>query len=250
MANSSSPDIIRSKLEAVASKLVASYGVPRRKSRLPEPLHLLIATILSQNTNDVNSHRAFLNLKHAYPDLRALVTVPPRRIESLIKVGGIASKKSKVIVRVIKEISKRFKKFDRRSLRRIGRAELVEKLRSLHGVGYKTASCVLLFSLGDDDAFPVDTHVHRVLNRIGLVDQKTPDKTFLAVRNHIPPGRGYDLHLNLIKFGRRTCTAQKPRCYECGLYDICGWKEKIHQEPQMKKGNTKKNVDFMLLESV
>ncbi|HUI28621.1 MAG TPA: hypothetical protein VLX91_00290 [Candidatus Acidoferrales bacterium] len=250
MADLRSPVDVRSELGLVASRLRDSFGVPQRKSRLPAPLDLLIATILSQNTNDVNSHKAYTNLKNRYPDLRMLAKVPPRKIEALIKVGGIANKKSKVIKRVLKEIEWRFKKFDRRSLRKTEREELIEKLRSLNGVGYKTASCVLLFSLGDNDAFPVDTHVHRVLNRLGVVSRTTPDKTFLAVKNQIPTGRGYELHLNLIKFGRRTCTAQKPRCYECSLYDICRWKEKASQVPVLKDKSKRKDFEFMLLEGV
>lgn len=220
------------------------------KSRLPEPLDLLIATVLSQNTNDINSHRAFTNLKNAYHDLRALINVKPRKIESLIKVGGIANKKSKVIVKVLKEIADEFNGFDKKTLRRTERDELIEKLRTLSGVGYKTASCVLLFSVGDDNAFPVDTHVHRILNRLGVVNEKTPDKTFLAVRYHIPYGRGYELHLNLIKFGRKTCTAQSPRCYECELYDVCRWKEKTIRAERETTRKKEKDVEFMLLESV
>ena len=250
MADSSSPVKKLQRLEIIASRLRDSFGVPIRKSRLPDPLDLLIATILSQNTNDINSHRAFINLKSGYPDLRKLMKVKPKRIESLIKVGGIANKKSKVIFRVIQEIADKFEKFDKRSLRKIAREELVEKLRSLNGVGYKTASCVLLFSLGDDDAFPVDTHVHRILNRLGVVNEKTPDKTFLVVRNHIPRGFGYELHLNLIKFGRKTCTAQNPRCYECGLYDICGWKEKLEHVQETANRKKERDVEFMLLENV
>ncbi|MGO9481505.1 MAG: endonuclease III domain-containing protein [Candidatus Kryptoniota bacterium] len=217
---------------------------------MPDPLDLLIATILSQNTNDVNSHRAFSNLKSAFPDLRTLANVRPGKIEPLIKVGGIANRKSKVIIQVIKEIREKYTRFDRRSLRKFEREELIEQLRSLNGVGYKTASCVVLFSLGGDDAFPVDTHIHRILNRLGVINEKTPDKTYLAVRNHVPRGRGYELHLNLIKFGRKTCTARKPRCYECGLFDICRWKEKTSQHLEMKKKSGKREVEFMLLESV
>jgi endonuclease-3 len=135
-------------------------------------------------------------------------------------------------------------------LRKIEPEELIERLRGLNGVGYKTASCVLLFSLGDDDAFPVDTHVHRILNRLGVINEKTPDKTFLAIRDQIPHGRGYELHINLIKFGRKTCTAQKPRCYECGLYDICTWKEKTVQTPEVKSRSKGRDVEFMVLESI
>jgi len=248
--NRGSPSGIRSGLEIIASGLRKSFGIPRRKSRLPSPLDLLIATILSQNTNDINSHKAFTDLKSSFPDLRVLADVSPRRIEPLIKVGGIANKKSKVIAQVVREIDQRFGKFDAMSLRKIEREVLVELLRSLDGVGYKTASCVLLFSLGDNDAFPVDTHVHRILNRIGIVDQKTPDKTYLAVRNNIPHGRGYELHLNLIKFGRKTCKAQRPLCYECGLSDVCRWEGKTMRQLESKNENRGKDVEFMLLENV
>jgi endonuclease-3 len=250
MADSSSPVKTLQRLGIIASRLRDSFGVPIHKSRLPEPLDLLIATILSQNTNDINSHRAFTNLKDGYPDLRKLMNVKPKKVESLIRVGGIANKKSKVIVRVIQEIADKFEKFDKRSLRKIAREELIEKLRSLNGVGYKTASCVLLFSLGDDDAFPVDTHVHRILNRLGVVNEKTPDKTFLAVRNYIPRGLGYELHLNLIKFGRKTCTARNPRCNECGLYDICRWKQKSDHFQEVTIRKKERDVEFMLLENV
>lgn len=238
------------KLKVVAERLRASLGTPRRKSKMPDPLELLIATILSQNTNDINSHKAFINLKSAYPNLRELAAVRPRRIETLIRVGGLARKKSKVIVQVTGEIVRNFDDFDRRALRKLKGRDLLVRLRNLKGVGYKTASCVLLFSLGDDDAFPVDTHVHRILNRLGVVHTPTPDQTFLAVRDEIPKCRGYELHINLIKFGRKTCTAQKPRCHECELFDICKWKGKTRKEAFEKNPRSTRDVEFMLLESV
>lgn len=241
---------ITSKLNVVANRLRVSWGTPSRKRKLPDPLDLLIATILSQNTNDVNSHRAFTNLKSAYPNLRELAAVRPGRIETLIRVGGIARKKSKVIVRIVREIALNFGDFDRRNLRKIKREDLIDRLRKLNGIGYKTASCVLLFSLGDDDAFPVDTHVHRILNRLGIVARNNPDKTFLAVRDKIPLGRGYELHLNLIKFGRKTCTAQKPDCRHCELFDVCQWNGRMGEAVPGKKPKLRKDVEFMLLESV
>lgn len=238
-------------MEVAASRLRDAFGIPHHKQRLPHPLDLLIATILSQNTNDVNSDRAFTNLKNAYPNLSALANVQSRKIEALIKVGGIAKKKSNTIIQIVKEVKSNFGKFDRKNLRKIPREELIDKLCTMKGVGYKTASCVLLFSLGDDDAFPVDTHVHRILNRLGIVKEKTPDKTFLRVKDIIPRSRGYELHINLIKFGRKICTAQKPKCYECPLFDLCDWKEKLYQiSERTKKDIDKKKVDFMLLERV
>ncbi len=234
----------------MAGRLRDLFGVPERKKRLPDPLELLIATILSQNTNDLNSHKAFVNLKSRYPDFLRLADASAREVEPLIKIGGIANKKSRTIVRVAGEIRKSFRRFDRRSLRCIDRDVFIEKLRELNGIGYKTAACVSLFALGDDDAFPVDTHVHRVLNRIGVVKEKTPDKTYLAVKDSIPPGRGYEIHINLIRFGRRVCTSQHPRCMKCILFDICEWEEKTSQDQITSKEMDDKKVRFMLLEKV
>ncbi len=241
---------IPARLETVASRLRDYLGAPQRRRKLPDPLELLIATVLSQNTNDLNSHKAFINLKGKYPDFLSLSSVNPRSIEPLIKVGGIANKKSKTIVNLVKDIATDFHRFDRRSLGKIERNQLIDRLCRLHGVGYKTASCVSLFALGDDDAFPVDTHVHRILNRLGVVREKTPDKTFLAVRDKIPPSLGYELHINLIRFGRTVCTAQRPACVNCVLFDICRWKDKETRAPDRNGRSKGKNADFMLLESV
>ncbi len=238
------------RLIPVARRLRDLFGVPVRKRKLPDPLDLLIATILSQNTNDINSHKAFVNLKSVYPDFIELTDANPRSIEKLIKVGGIAKKKSKTIVSVATEVKKTFGRFDRKSLASIPPDQLVDKLTGLDGVGYKTASCVLLFALGDDDAFPVDTHVHRILNRIGIVHESTPDKTYVTVRDKIPSGMGYEIHINLIKFGRMICTAQRPRCYDCTLYDLCDWDEKVEAPPLKTGERNQLKVDFMTLEEV
>ncbi|HQT90827.1 MAG TPA: endonuclease III [Candidatus Kryptobacter bacterium] len=237
-------------LDVVASRLRDLFGVPQRKRRLPDPLELLIATVLSQNTNDVNSHKAYVNLKSKYPHFLDLAGAKPGEIVRLIKVGGIANKKSRTIINVVREIRKSFPHFDRKSLISEERNSLIDRLRELNGVGYKTASCLSLFALGDDDAFPVDTHVHRVLNRIGIVREKTPDKTYLAVRDFIPPGRGYEIHINLIRFGRKVCTAQRPKCYDCVIFDVCGWKEKCLDPPDEITSVDESKVRFMLLEKV
>lgn len=238
------------RLDVVASRLRDMFGVPERKRRLPDPLDLLVATILSQNTNDINSHKAYVNLKSRYPNFMELAEARPRDVEKLIKVGGIANKKSKTIVEVVGEVKRKFPGFRRRTLRKENRNVLIDMLRELNGVGYKTASCVSLFALGDDDAFPVDTHVHRVLNRLGIARQKTPDKTYLAVRDSIPKGKGYEIHLNLIKFGRKVCTAQRPRCYECVLFDECEWKEKTVGADRGTMSVDEDKVEFMILEEV
>jgi endonuclease III len=237
-------------LTSVASRLRDLFGVPQRKRKLPDPLELLIATILSQNTNDLNSHKAYVNLKSGYPHFLDLADAKPGEIVRLIKVGGIANKKSRTIINVVRDIRKQFPRFDRKSLKSEERNSLIDRLRGLNGVGYKTASCLSLFALGDDDAFPVDTHVHRVLNRIGIVREKTPDKTYLAVRDLIPRGMGYEIHINLIKFGRKICTAQRPKCYDCVIFDFCRWKEKSINPPEGLTSVDESRVGFMLLEKI
>ncbi|MCL5020759.1 MAG: endonuclease III [Bacteroidetes bacterium] len=243
-------DRIEARFGILAARLRDLFGVPQRKKKLPDPLDLLIATVLSQNTNDVNSHRAYVSLKSRYPVFLDLAGAKPRDIEQLIKVGGIARKKSMAITGIVSEIMDRFPSFERRYLRRMDRSTLIDRLRELNGVGYKTASCVSLFALGDDDAFPVDTHVHRILNRLGITGEKTPDKTYLAVRGSIPPGMGYEIHINLIKFGRKVCTAQSPKCFECVLFDLCAWKEKTSHKREKVSSIDDRKVDFMILEEV
>ncbi|HEY9167207.1 MAG TPA: endonuclease III [Candidatus Kryptonia bacterium] len=250
MKRRDTPRTIGKSLATIAERLRDHFGLPKRKRDLPDPLELLIATILSQNTNDINSHKAFENLKSAITDFSLLDKTQPRKIETLIKVGGISKKKSRTIVRVVKEVKKGFRSFDHKSLRKIERSDLIERLRALPGVGYKTAACVSLFALGDDDAFPVDTHVHRVLNRIGVVNERTPDKTYLAVRDSIPTGCGYQLHINLIRFGRKICTASKPRCMECPLFDLCKWDQKNSHGRSTRRISSDRNIKFMILETV
>ncbi len=241
---------INTKLETIRRELRLVFGVPERKALLPDPLDLLIATILSQNTNDINSHRAYTNLKKRFPNFMTLSKVKPSVIENLIRVGGIAKRKSKVISKVVSQLESEFPDFRRRSLAKVERNVLIAHLCRLDGVGYKTAACVSLFALGDDNAFPVDTHIHRILNRVGVLATRNPDQTYETIRDSVPDGVGYELHLNLIKFGRKVCTAVRPRCFECPIYARCGWEKKTRQTFQVPPKAGSKKIDFMHLEEV
>ncbi len=132
-------------------------------------------------------------------------------------------------------------------LRRRDTDNVFEELTGYDGVGLKTAACVCLFALGRD-VFPVDTHVHRVCNRLGLVRTATPDKTFLSMRPLVPAGRAYELHTNMIRFGRRICRAQQPQCGACPLFDLCRWKDKRKHVARAAAGDERH--DFMLLDVV
>jgi endonuclease-3 len=231
----------------VAKRLEASLGVPRQARKLPKPLDMLIATILSQNTNDKNSIRAYENLRKAFPSWQEVAQANVRAVKSAIRVGGMANQKSVRIKDTLAAVKKRFGSYSLSSLKQKSDDEVIQELTTLNGVGFKTASCVLLFSLRRD-VFPVDTHVHRICNRLGLVKTNTPEKTYEAMKNLFPKGRGYSFHTNLIRFGRKVCRATNPACDECPLFDDCVYERKTNVKRQ--RAASAANHDFMLLDNV
>ncbi|MDZ7765556.1 MAG: hypothetical protein U5K00_14240 [Melioribacteraceae bacterium] len=129
-------------------------------------------------------------------------------------------------------------------LSKMPNGDAIDELTGYNGVGVKTASCVLLFSM-DKNVCPVDTHVHRTVNRIGIVNEKTPDKTFIELNDNFPSKIAHSFHTNLIRLGREVCKPKNPSCGICPLVKICQYEEK---DLQIKKAY-KKN-DFMLLDNV
>ena len=122
--------------------------------------------------------------------------------------------------------------------------EILTELTSYNGVGVKTASCVLLFSL-ERNICPVDTHVHRTLNRIGIVKTNTPEKTFYEILNKIPDGVAHSFHTNLIRLGREICKPANPNCSVCPLKKICKYEQK-----NLTVRNKQRKIDFMLLDNL
>jgi endonuclease-3 len=198
----------------IAARLVKLYG--QRKRGRDDPVDSLIRTVLSQNTTDVNSHRAFAQLKERFPSLVELARADLEEIEDSIKIGGLFRKKAVII----RDLARRFVDEDM-VLENLDDAAARSYLKSLEGVGSKTASCVLLFALGRD-VLPVDTHVFRLTRRIGLLDEKIPvDRADEELEKYVPAGLRHDLHLNLIQHGRMVCRPGNPRCGECVLLDLC-----------------------------
>lgn len=220
------------------------FGVPERPAKLPNPVDTLIATILSQNTNDRNSYRAYQNLKSKYKSWKEVAEVPRMQIEYSIKVAGLGKQKSSAIKKFLSSLKKRNDKFDMRYLQKMKDEEILSELTSINGIGVKTASCVLLFSL-NRNVCPVDTHVHRTLNRIGLVDTKTPVKTFELISGKLPYGIAHQFHTNLIKLGRNICKSAKPLCSVCPILKQCKYEQKNIQLVTVRKGN-----GFLLLDSI
>ena len=220
MTEPASPGVLRRRARTVLNRLRKRYGdlAPPRRS---DPLEELIFTVLSQHTSDVNAERAFEALRAAFPTWDAVVRAPTRTVADAIRSGGLADTKAPRIQAILREVEARRGAFDLSSLEQLSDDEARAELVSLPGVGPKTAAVVLSFSLGRD-AMPVDTHVHRVTRRLGLVPPKTSaERADRLLHELVPEGLRTPLHVALIRLGREICKAPTPRCRICPLKDIC-----------------------------
>jgi endonuclease-3 len=189
--------------------------------RRVDPLDELILTVLSQHTSDINAERAFAQLREAFPSWDAVVDARTDAVADAIRSGGLADSKAPRIQAILREVREREGRFDLSRLRTMSDAESRDYLTSLPGVGPKTAAVVLSFALGRD-AIPVDTHVHRVSKRLGLVPpNSTAEKADRLLHDLVPDGLRTPLHVALIRLGREICKAPIPRCRECPLKDLC-----------------------------
>jgi len=205
---------------AVHRRLLEAYGEPRWRHPLP-PVAELVSTILSQNTNDLNRDRAFAALRAAFPTWEAVRDAPASAVVRAIRPAGLANQKGPRIQAVLRSITEERGRLDLRFLRRLPPDQAAAWLMRFKGVGRKTASIVLLFSLGLP-AFPVDTHIHRLSGRLGLRPPRASlDQTHDLLARTFPPETYYAAHLNLIRHGRQVCRARRPDCPACVLRRIC-----------------------------
>jgi endonuclease-3 len=209
-----------SHVAAVQRLLRASQGSFVPKPQLPV-IDELVATVLSQHTSDLNSGRAFAQLKAKFPDWGQVLDAPAEQVADAIRSGGIADQKARRIQQILAAIRDREGWVDLSCLHDLDDEAVEEYLTSLPGVGPKTAACVLVFSMGRA-AFPIDTHVHRIAVRLGWIpDGTNAEKAHRIFGPAVPPSIRYDLHLALIEHGRAVCKAQHPRCGECVLRREC-----------------------------
>jgi endonuclease-3 len=186
-----------------------------------DPVGELVLTVLSQSTNDRNRDVAFLRLRERLPSWEAVRDAPLEEVEEAIRPGGISKVKSVRIQAILRAIGEGGRDLDLSWMRDAPVAESRAYLCALPGVGRKTAACVLLFAYGLRDV-PVDTHVSRVATRLHLLEPGAP---FDRLRDQMlaitPPGAELELHVNLLRHGRRTCHAQRPACAACALRRMC-----------------------------
>jgi len=201
--------------------LKAEYGDHHWHSH--DPVATLVSTIISQNTNDVNRDRAFERLRKQFSTWEAVRDAPREELTDAIRPAGLAPTKAPRIQKALHRITEERGEIELAFLNEMALEEARTWLLGIPGVGPKTASIVLLFALGRP-AFPVDTHVHRVTRRLGLIPEKTSrEKAHELLENLIPPEIYYPFHLNLIEHGRTVCHARNPRCDQCILQAHCAY---------------------------
>ena len=223
------PEVGTPSIKAILPLLISRYGGCTWR-RHDSPLAVLILTILSQNTSDVNSHRAYRSLTAAFPRWEEVAAADAGAIAAAILGGGLGDIKAGHIKAALAEIRRQRGSLELDFLSRLPLDEARDWLKRLPGVGVKTASCVLLFSLGMP-ALPVDTHVLRVAKRLGLLPPKaSAEQAHRALEKLVPAGDVYPFHMLMIEHGRRVCRAKRPQCPRCALGKICPSREKFTTE--------------------
>jgi endonuclease III len=207
----------RRRIRAIRDRLRREYGRPVLRPHRA-PVDELVLTVLSQNTNDRNRDVAYGRLRDRFASWDEVRDAPEGEIEDAIRPGGLAPTKAVRIKQILGEIGDD----DLGWMEEAPLDEARDYLCELPGVGRKTAACVLLFSYGRPDV-PVDTHVYRVGQRLGLWPEKASfeqahDEMLRLVRD---PDEAYEIHVLLIRHGRRTCTARNPDCPRCPLLSLC-----------------------------
>ena len=207
------------RVRAILNRLEKRWG-PMEPPRRVEPLDELVLTVLSQHTSDLNADRAFEQLRTVFSTWQQIVDAPSVAVADAIRSGGLADSKAPRIQAILREIRHREGTFDLVVLRSLPDDEARAYLRSLPGVGPKTTAVVLSFALGRD-TIPVDTHVHRVSTRLGLVPKTSAERADRLLHDLVPEGLRTPLHVALIRLGREICKAPTPRCGRCPLKDLC-----------------------------
>jgi endonuclease-3 len=207
------------RVRAAADQLREVLPASRKVRR--DPLDELILTILSQSTSDANCYRAWEALRRRYSDWNSVLDAPDGEVEETIRPAGLSKQKSATILATLTRLRNESGDLSLDHIGKMDDREAIEYLTSFKGVGVKTAACVLCFSMGRD-VIPVDTHVHRIAVRFGLVPERaTATQTHRILNDIVPRELRYEMHVLLIGHGRKVCVARRPRCDECVVADLC-----------------------------
>jgi endonuclease-3 len=210
-------------IKYIVQNLERAYGVPENEWAGSDLLDMLVSVILSQATTDTNSRRTFAELKRRYPTWGEVLRARESSIAASIKSGGLANQKARVIKNLLKQIEERRGSLDLSFVAEMSNEDAARYLSQFRGVGPKTVACTLLFACGKE-VFPLDTHIFRVLRRVGLVPEKCSDARAHELLDRIvPAGKFYSLHVNLVRHGRKICRPREPLCERCPIVEYCDY---------------------------
>jgi endonuclease-3 len=210
-------------IKYIVQNLERAYGVPENEWAGSDLLDMLVSVILSQATSDTNSRRTFAELKRRYPTWDDALRARETSIAAAIKSGGLANQKARVIKNLLKQIKERHGSLDLSFVEEMSNEDAAKYLSQFRGIGPKTVACTLLFACGKE-VFPLDTHIFRVLRRVGLVPEKCSDARAHEMLNRIvPAGKFYSLHVNLVRHGRKICRPREPLCERCPIVEYCDY---------------------------
>lgn len=204
----------------IERRLRSTYGRPRHHNPL-DPLDDLVFLVLSRMTQEWKYLPTYQSLRRELPLWSSVRDAPEDYLADLLRYAGLALTKARQLQGILREVEAREGALDLSRLRALPDADIEAYLISLPGVARKTARCVMLYSLGRD-ACPVDTHVWRVMKRLGLApNEKWSERASQRLEESIPHGIRGSLHVTLLSHGRAICRARSPRCGECVLKSIC-----------------------------
>ncbi|MDA0677513.1 MAG: endonuclease III [Chloroflexi bacterium] len=213
-------------VDLIFEKLLPLYGPIEWQPRY-NALDELIFTVLTQHTSDLNAERAFDELRRRISTWEQVLEADVLDIADAIQHGGLANQKSVRIQKILGEILERHGRLELEFLKELDVEAARTWLTQLSGVGPKTAAVVMAFALGMP-AMPVDTHIHRVSGRLGLIRKGTSaDDAHVVLEKLVDPDDRFPLHVLLITHGRQICKARRPLCGECPIADRCPARDKL-----------------------
>ena len=206
----------------IVQNLESTFGEPKLAPK-SDALAMLINIILSQATSDANSERTFRNLKERFVNWEAVLAADEKDIADTIRLGGLANQKAKVIKDLLTQLKETNGKLSLKRIEKMPVEEARDYLQTFRGIGPKTVACTLLFAC-HKEVFPLDTHIFRVLKRMGILPEKITDaKAHRLLDELVPTGKFYSLHVNLIRLGRQICRPREPLCEQCPLIEYCDY---------------------------
>jgi endonuclease-3 len=211
--------------------LTEMYGYPTWRQHLP-PVDELVSTILSQSTTDLNRDKGFDALKAKFPSWEAVRDASPQQVVEAIRPAGLANQKGPRIQEALRTLTASQGRITLDHLEAMSIEEAKQWLTGINGIGPKTAAIILCFAFGRP-AFPVDTHVHRVTGRLGLIDEgMSAEAAHVYLEGIIPPEDYYAFHLQLIQHGREVCHARGPKCAICPVKEWCDYYQSNAKQDQ------------------